>query len=110
MQHLIDGIRDAVAKQSWYAALALALVVPDACAAIDDPNARPVARYMAWVDRYLAAHVTQPHFSAEELYRLRCAFLHEGDFALDPPHPRCHRGSARYNKWGDYAPKDGEQA
>jgi hypothetical protein len=91
MQHLINGVRHAAQHESWYAALALALAIPDACYAIERGNARSErfgAGYIRWVDTYLAQYVAAPHFSSAELYRYRCAYLHAGDFDIEPPHPQ----------------------
>lgn len=91
MRHLINGLRHAAHHESWYAALALALAIPDACYAIERGNARPErfgAGYIRWVDTYLSPYVSEPHFSSEELYRYRCAYLHEGSFDVDGPDPR----------------------
>jgi hypothetical protein len=90
MEHLISGVEHAVQHESWYAALSLALVLPDACYRIERGNARPErfgGGYIRWLNTYLQPYVTVPYLSAEELYRFRCAYLHEGDFDVDPPHP-----------------------
>lgn len=90
MRHLINGVQHAVQHENWYAALALALAIPDACYAIERGNApteRFGAGYIRWADTYLAPYIAAPHFSSAELYRYRCAYLHAGDFDIEPPHP-----------------------
>lgn len=89
MDHLVDGVRKAVAAECWYAALALALALPDTCGAIDEPTSGSKKRYTAWVERYVADHFRADEpagtalISSADLYRFRCSFLHEGDFEVD---------------------------
>jgi hypothetical protein len=90
MQHLIDGVRHAVASESWHAALALALALPDACGRIQEPNERVGIRYRRWAREFFEPYVTlldQPYLTARELYAFRCVYLHEGDFQLDDDGP-----------------------
>jgi hypothetical protein len=93
MEHLVEGVGDAIAKESWYAAVTLALVLPDACAVIEHPLAHVGARYQAWANTYLVPHVTaggRSYLTGRELYRLRCVFLHEADLRVSddvPQHP-----------------------
>lgn len=86
MQHLVDDVRKAVDAQCWYAALTLALVLPDACAKIDLPGQNVGSRYVAWAGRYFVPYVTaggRPFVTGRELYRLRCAFCHAGDLEVE---------------------------
>lgn len=92
MEHLIRGVRDAVQKQSWYAATALALMLPDACAAVEEPgHGLSKRRYSRWADlwtkRYFSDETGKAFLSGHDLYCLRCAFLHEGDFTVSPNAP-----------------------
>jgi hypothetical protein len=91
MQHLVQGVREAVAREGWYAALALALTLPDTCAAIEGhPQGRQ--RYIAWAERYARPHFSAidgtPFLRSDELYRLRNAFLHAGTFEVDEHDPQ----------------------
>lgn len=92
MQHLVVGVRDAVRKECWYPALALALVVPDACAAIERPGTGITGdRYSEWVDRYFAPYVVAggiPFLTGRELYALRCRFLHQAELWVNDREPR----------------------
>jgi len=86
MEHLIRGVREAVASECWYAALSLGLMIPDACAAIESPGPNVGERYRVWTDTWLGPHVTlsgSRFLNGGELYRLRCRFLHEGTFCVD---------------------------
>lgn len=90
MEHLIAGVRDAIEKESWYAALALALTLPDTCAAIDKPGRnKNEERYTEWVANYVLKYFQsdQPgkfFIDKNDLYELRCSFLHEGALDVDP--------------------------
>lgn len=93
MEHLIRGVRDAVENPSWYAATALALMLPDAYAAVEEPGRGGAKqRYIRWAERWTQTFFTAPtgkvFLSAAELYRLRCAFLHEGDFVTSSEAPQ----------------------
>lgn len=93
MEHLIAGVRDAVAKESWYGALALALALPDACSAIESPGrGRAKVRYATWANKFVTNYTRDqnghPFLTGDELYLVRCAFLHQGDFAVDDESPQ----------------------
>jgi hypothetical protein len=93
MEHLIRGVRDAVQKRSWYAATALALMLPDACAAVEAPGrGRAAQRYIRWADRwtkkYFSDKTGKTFLSGRDLFQLRCAFLHEGDFTVSRNTPK----------------------
>jgi len=92
MEHLIRGVRDAVQKRSWYAATALALMLPDVCAAVEEHGRGRVAqRYSRWADRWtkrcFSDETGKTFLSGRDLFQLRCAFLHEGDFTVSPDAP-----------------------
>ena len=90
MEHLVTGVRDALAKESWYAALALTLTLPDTCGSIEDPGPqKSKKRSIAWFDSYAAKYFRpdppngQQFLTGEDFYALRCSFLHEGDFDVN---------------------------
>ena len=87
MNHLTGAVEDALAASNWYAALTVALTVPDIAAWVDDPTVGSRARYAAWVEQYLspaytsevgADHELHKFLSGDDCYALRCALLHEG--------------------------------
>jgi hypothetical protein len=87
MDHLVHAVRDAVRQQNWYAAVSLALTLPDICGRIDDETSSSTKRYVAWWNANLLAEYTMqthrgPHvfLTGEDCYALRCAFLHQGAF------------------------------
>ena len=99
MEHLIRGVRDAVEKRSWYSATALGLMLPDVCAAIEEPGrGQSKQRYIRWAERWTQGHFTAPtgkvFLSSAELYQVRCAFLHEGDFVTSDETPQAADDSA----------------
>lgn len=93
----VDAARRAAADDNWFAALPLALTLPDICAAVDDPGPnKSRARYVAWWDAYMAGRYwVKPDEDEEpqwepftympgaDAYALRCAYLHSGTDNLD---------------------------
>lgn len=93
MQDRIDSVRAAVAEENWYAGLSLALSMPDICGRISSTE-RGRQRYINWAEKYIVPTYTAPvgisntpkvFMSGEDLYKLRCAYLHAGEFELDDP-------------------------
>jgi len=89
MNHLIRGVTEAVERRCWYAAVALALSIPDVCATVDDAVAgvrrHAGVRYRDWCARYIEPRFSSPDgrvfLNGGELWSVRNAFLHGGDFA-----------------------------
>lgn len=87
MRHLIDATRHAISNSNYYAALATAMVLPDICGWILDPQAGSRARYSDWFDLFMKHHYTSrigafyqeyTFLTGNDFYALRCAYLHEG--------------------------------
>lgn len=95
MQQLIGSVERAVREQNWYAALAVALTLPDICGSLERPKSTGRERYGAFYTRYLREHYVyegplpsdigdgppakRPEFlTGNDLYALRCSFLHLG--------------------------------
>lgn len=92
MKRFIDATKSAVADQNWYAALSLALTMPDICGRLENPKAGSQARFTAWFDKFLLKRYQMKVGPMRELhtflcgadcYALRCAFLHQGEFGID---------------------------
>lgn len=92
MRHFIESIRAAVAQRNWYAALGLALTIPDICGKLESPTSSVQDRYVAWFSRYLApsythivgaSHEVVTFLTARDCFALRCAYLHQGEFEID---------------------------
>lgn len=98
MKQTIAAIRDAVAKERWLPALALALTIPDVLGQVAYPelvNNRGKMlvgqQYGRWfhenVEHRLADHTghddgwdaKRPYFTADMCYKLRCEILHVGN-------------------------------
>jgi hypothetical protein len=92
MQPFTDAVRTATAAGNHYAALALALTLPDVCGGIAEPEKKSQPRYLAWIGKYLPPDYWRfdmpmpflpeakksPLVSPETFYALRCAYLHAG--------------------------------
>lgn len=84
MQQLIESIKLSVESENYYAALALALAIPDIAGKIDSlaPKSTPTT-YKNWYNKYILSKYTRQSdqfifLSAENCYALRCAYLHTG--------------------------------
>lgn len=75
MQNFFDSVTDAISKGNWYAALYIAITLPDICSAIEYGQTTG-PRYCAWFEKYLPQY--QGFLSGEDCYALRCSLLHEG--------------------------------
>jgi hypothetical protein len=109
MDHLCNAVESALSTSNWYAALMVALALPDIAARVDDPTKPSSARYVEWVETYLCPHYTRPvaghvhkFLSGGDCYALRCAFVHEG--GDDVTH---HRAAKALDKFQLLAPRPG---
>src|SRR5258708_7704442 len=89
MRDFVIAVRQSVANQNWYSALAMALTLPDIAAKLDGRPGGSAARYISWFGTYLdpiytvqMSGRTVVFLSGEDCYALRCAFLHEGDLDI----------------------------
>lgn len=88
MERFVEAIRNAIKQKNWYAALFMALTLPDICGRLENPKNGSEARYVAWWKKYLEKKYTNPpnrfrqvaqvNLSGGDVYALRCALLHEG--------------------------------
>lgn len=76
MKNIVKSIYEAVESGNWYAALFIAISLPDICGKIEDPNKGSCVRYTEWFDKYLASY--KGFLSGKDCYALRCALLHGG--------------------------------
>lgn len=98
MQEVIDSIRDAINKECWLPALAMALTLPDICGQIEYPDLihnngkRNVgAQYKTWFHEHAESYFVddagfdengyakRPFLTADMCYNLRCELLHAGN-------------------------------
>jgi len=95
MHHLLQATRKAIADENWYAALTLALSLPDICGRLDHPTKKSQDRFEAWFRKY-ALDKFQIYFGEElytfldasDCYALRCAYLHQGEFGIEDQRAR----------------------
>lgn len=110
MRQFTTAVRQAVSEHNWYAALSLALIIPDICGRLDNPHLSTQDRYVYWYNRWLlhkySANIAKRglhvFLSGNDCYALRCSFTHEGrediseqrarevlaNFAFSTPHPQ----------------------
>lgn len=87
MLRFTQAIEKSLQEENWYAALSVALALPDICANVCSPNEGSQRRYVKWYDQYMLPKYTRQvgadrkeHFFLQggDCYALRCALLHEG--------------------------------
>ena len=87
LQVIIEDLDLALKRGCLFAALSLALIIPDICGKAKDPNAGVGKRYIEWFDQYIGNHMRKvfagdgeklPYLSGKLVYGLRWAFLHSG--------------------------------
>jgi len=90
MRCFIEAVRRAVDQENWYAALNGALALPDICGRIDCPTRDSRRRYVTWFDSFLPPTGTVPGTSptGADVYALRCAYFHHGEFDVSKQHAR----------------------
>jgi hypothetical protein len=85
-------MQSALSQENWYAALMIALTIPDICGRLENPKLKSQERFVKWYDQYLQSyyqseigHLGKLHIflSGRDLYALRCAYLHQGEFEID---------------------------
>ena len=87
MERFTQAIKKSIESENWYAALTLALTIPDICGRLSYPELKKKSqeRYVKWFDKYML-HNYESSFHGEgftfmsggDCYALRCALLHEG--------------------------------
>ncbi len=93
MKRFTDAGRRAIADSNLYAALSLALMMPDICGSLEDPGpGKSQKRYVRWCKRWLEPSFTVAEgpvkppivfLSAEDCYQLRCSLIHSGTPEID---------------------------
>lgn len=92
MNRFTDAIRKSVDSENWYAALFMALTLPDICARLSSENNKTNGmKYAAWFDKYMSGKYSYFHpvlrqkiefMNGDACYALRCAMLHQGEADL----------------------------
>lgn len=86
MDHIITSIRAASLDRNWYAALALALALPDMCVKASTLGRTSGAKYAQWFDAYVGSRYSS--LSGADCYALRCAYLHEARDTIEEQRAR----------------------
>lgn len=80
LETVLGEIESALAARLYYAALAVALTLPEICESLAHPNGslkrESYVRYKEWYRAYMAGRV--PELTDEDCYSLRCGVLHQG--------------------------------
>lgn len=94
MKRFTDAGRRAVADQNWYAALSMALLMPEICGSLEDPGTgKSRERYLRWSKQWLEPEFTVDRrdgteptvfLSAEDFYQARCSIIHTGTAEIEP--------------------------
>ena len=91
---IISDCEQALQSGLYFAALSLALILPDICAKAKYPDEKSnKKRYVDWYDEYVApwhkhSKIREdseelPYASGEVIYSLRCSVLHQGTPGID---------------------------
>ena len=86
MKRFTDAGRMAIAAQNHYAALSLALMIPDICGSLEDPGTgKSQKRYERWFSKWAEPKFTfggKIFLSSSDCFQLRCSLIHSGSTEL----------------------------
>ena len=96
IKKIVKDLESCLENDCLFAALALALTLPDICGKAEYPKEKLISRrYIDWYDKYIGNYERDrskslgdsptelPFLSGELVYQLRCSFLHAGDTDID---------------------------
>ena len=90
ISEMIKEIRMALHHELYITALASALTLPDICGQAEYPKEKVRSRYTEWIQVYAESRKFGEHrtcsidgLRANDVYKLRCAFLHQGSSEID---------------------------
>jgi len=81
------AVKKAIQHENWYAALAIALTLPDICGKLQNPSLGSTKRYIGFFNDFLkpkyvykigALQREHEFLNGNDMYALRCSFLHSG--------------------------------
>lgn len=88
---LIEDVERAIEHECYFAALALALTLPDICGKAEFPNDGNGARYKKWCKEFVYGIQSRntpsgdmPYLNEDMIYSLRNLFLHQGTPNVKP--------------------------
>lgn len=103
---IIDECNQALENGLFFAALSLALILPDVCGKAQYPNEGTKSRYIKWYEDYIGCNDKIPRFpnsqidlpypSGEVIYELRCNVFHQGTPAIKPEFDSITHFALRY--------------
>lgn len=78
-----NSIKISLDTSNYFAALTVALIIPDICSKIEYRDISRVGdRYKKWIDNYFISILDEDkinsYLSANNIYALRCSLVHEG--------------------------------
>ena len=83
MQLLVNELALLIKNGVWVTALNTSLLIPDICCSLENKDGRTDGkRYKNWVNRYFSKRY-QGLLQGEDIYKLRCASLHQGKLNHD---------------------------
>jgi hypothetical protein len=93
----VDKCRSA---NAWWAALHLALVIPDVCSSLEDPGGQVGDRYVKWCGEHFPP---DPKMTPADRYQMRCMVLHQGSSL---PQNKGAKHHSRYDSFSFVRPED----
>ena len=90
VDRLLADLEKSLDNDCYFAALSLALALPDICGRAEYPELSSYSkkRYIQWYDKYIGKYEKppkesendedMPYLSGEVIYQLRCSLLHQG--------------------------------
>ena len=106
----LDSIIKSLESKNWYAALFIALAIPDICGALEHPNEKSGVRYVNWYNKYMLTKYSSTlgplqelhvFLSGDDCYALRCSLLHEGTGDIEKQKISKILESVRFNEPSD---------
>jgi hypothetical protein len=76
MQQFIVSINKSIENKNYFAALFIALAIPDICGGLEDKNAINRERYINWFNKYLG--INYKYINGNAIWKLRCSCIHSG--------------------------------
>ncbi len=89
IEQLVDSIKKSLETKNYYAALGIALTLPDICGRLQNSNETSKIRFKKWFNKYLKSKYennTTTFLTDTDCYALRCAFLHEANDDITNQH------------------------
>lgn len=95
MKRFTDAGRRALNEKNLYAALSLALIIPEICGSLEDPGpGKSQRRYQRWCKQWIEPKYTtqkadpmtgEPHvwITDDQIFQLRCSLIHSGSDEIE---------------------------